>query len=454
MDNRDREKEVIMRGVRAILEAGSQAMEIIRGNKMSNLKTIERSSRSSKDPNPLATTMGLISTKYPLSIDKELAKKYKVPNHMFPLNSFNRKDFHKHNRVLAKMETINWWIEEGPPATESTKSVCDILLNQSRQECRRFYNTDWTEASVSWGPPVLERKIVRTKVPVVEIPRSLRSAAISEVLFKDYTIPSNLLTSLTLSTLKDLANLTLDSKIVLSKQANILLQAMDPGEKCLPVLPGTIPMHIEVKHALVHTNYVVTGYRSVEVPKTMAWQKPLENIARIAIYQGINAKILPAKMREHMEIITINGIGILNVLEESGVEESVEIKWLRVLFGLRVRVDHSFRPLTLCPQIEKIRYTAVQNRERVFTNVASTLSRSSFKMGDLRGVLEHCRGELMSLHTNYTSFGDLMSLLQWIGAYIGWNHEKTTGKTIEACRKQTAESVRKAPHKILRVLQV
>lgn len=65
MDNRDREKEVIMRGVRAILEAGSQAMEIIRGNKMSNLKTIERSSRSSKDPNPLATTMGLISTKYP-----------------------------------------------------------------------------------------------------------------------------------------------------------------------------------------------------------------------------------------------------------------------------------------------------------------------------------------------------------------------------------------------------
>lgn len=103
MTNRDREKEVIMKGVMAIIEAGSKAMEIIRSNKMSNLKTIERSSRSSKDPNPLATTMGLISTKYPLSIDKELAKKYNVPKSMFPSNSFGRKDFHKHNRVLAKM---------------------------------------------------------------------------------------------------------------------------------------------------------------------------------------------------------------------------------------------------------------------------------------------------------------------------------------------------------------
>lgn len=83
--------------------------------------------------------------------------------------------------------------------------------------------------------------------------------------------------------------------------------------------------------------------------------------------------------------------------------------------------------------------------------MASTMSRSSFKMGDLRGVLEHCRGEIMSLHTNYTSFSDLVALLQAIGAYIGWSHEKTDGKTIEACRKQVADMISKTPHKILNV---
>lgn len=134
-----------------------------------------------------------------------------------------------------------------------------------------------------------------------------------------------------------------------------------------------------------------------------------------------------------------------------GVEETMEINWFKVLFGLRVTADHSFGALTICPQIDQIRYKAVSNKERVFTNVASTMSRSSFKMGDLRGVLEHCRGEIMSLHTNYTSFGDFISLLQAIEAYIGWSHEKTDGKTTEACRKQVADMVRKAPHKILSV---
>lgn len=45
-------------------------------------------------------------------------------------------------------------------------------------------------------------------------------------------------------------------------------------------------------------------------------------MARIAIYQGVNSKIIPAKMKEYVEAIVINGIRILNVLEESGVEES------------------------------------------------------------------------------------------------------------------------------------
>lgn len=57
----------------------------------------------------------------------------------------------------------------------------------------------------------------------------------------------------------------------------------------------------------------------------------------------------------------------------------------------------------------------------------------------------------MSLRTNYTSFSDLFALLQVIGAYIGWGHERTHGKTIEACRKQVADIIRKSPHKILNV---
>lgn len=226
---------------------------------------------------------------------------------------------------------------------------------------------------------------------------------------------------------------------------------MDSGEKCLPVTPGTTPMHIEAKHALVHSNYVVSGYRNIEVPKSKAWQKLLENLARIAIYQGINSKVLPYKMREYMESIRVNGIKIINILEEPGVEESMEIKWLKLLFNFKVKVDHNSGPLTLCPQIENIRYKAVSNKEKVFTRIAGIVSRSSFNMGDIGRVLEHCRGEIMRLQTKYTSFSDVVSLFQVVASYIGWRHENTTGKTLDLCRKQIQYMVRKGPHKLLRV---
>lgn len=101
---------------------------------MSNLKRIERASRSSKDPNPLATTMGIMGITYPLSIDKELAQKYNIPKRFMPENSFQKRDFHKLNRVLEKMEEMNWWLEEGPEMDDNTTMVCNILMKQRREE--------------------------------------------------------------------------------------------------------------------------------------------------------------------------------------------------------------------------------------------------------------------------------------------------------------------------------
>lgn len=103
MNEQEAEKAVIMRGVQRILNAKPRTMEIIRRYKMSNLKTIERASRCTKDPNPLATSMSIMGMKYPLSLDKELAVKYGVPNVFMPPNYFDKKDFHKYNRVLCKM---------------------------------------------------------------------------------------------------------------------------------------------------------------------------------------------------------------------------------------------------------------------------------------------------------------------------------------------------------------
>lgn len=96
------EKKLFMSAIASILKAKPMSIEIIRENKMLNMRTIERSSKSTKDPNPLATTLNLMGTKYPLSIDKDRAKKFKIPKEFSPANTYLQEDYHKHNRILAK----------------------------------------------------------------------------------------------------------------------------------------------------------------------------------------------------------------------------------------------------------------------------------------------------------------------------------------------------------------
>lgn len=333
-------EKLIMRGVEMILKAKPRTMEILRSSKMSNLKTIERSSRCVKDPNPLVTSMTIMGTTYPLSIDKELAKEYKIPLKFMPQNSFQRRDYHKHSRILGTMGVLDWWVESGPEMDEQLVEVTNILLRQHREERDKFYNIDWKSSTISWGPPVLERCVVPTRVTLVSVPRPLRNAAICETLFEEYTTPSRLLSSITMQKLQQKAELDLSSKLVLSKQANILLSAMDSNEKCLPIMPGTSHVLIEVKHAIVHNNYVITGFDHVNTPRTANWQKPMENLSRIAIYEGINSKILLAEMRVLIENIRVSGLKVANILEESDLEESMEVKWLRVLFRMSVKLDH------------------------------------------------------------------------------------------------------------------
>lgn len=94
-----------------------------------------------------------------------------------------------------------------------------------------------------------------------------------------------------------------------------------------------------------------------------------------------------------MENIRVSGLKIANILEESDISESMEVKWLRVLFRMSVKLDHECGPMTVCPQVERMRYKSISNKNKVFTRVATMTSRSSFKIGDTRGIFEHNRGE-------------------------------------------------------------
>lgn len=93
MNEDEYRKSPFLSGIRKILNSSTLAIEIIRKNRMMSLKTLERSSRCTKDPNPLSTAMHVIGTKFPLSIDKKAIKKFEIPESFFPTTEGSKMDY-------------------------------------------------------------------------------------------------------------------------------------------------------------------------------------------------------------------------------------------------------------------------------------------------------------------------------------------------------------------------
>lgn len=202
----------------------TSSIEMLRDMQMMNLKLMERSSKCVKDPNPLASTMVLMNRKYSLAIDTKLAKENKIPKRFLDCGSNGNSgvnDMHSHGRVLCKKEAIEWWINESKVPDQDTKEIINILYASSRKNVKDYYNIDWPNSKIKWGPQVMERRLVRTRVPIIEIPKYLREDAIKEILFSDFTLPNKLLTKHTLDKVRTVVNERTTSKMLLSKQVRV-----------------------------------------------------------------------------------------------------------------------------------------------------------------------------------------------------------------------------------------
>lgn len=82
-------------------------MQIIKSQKMCNVRLVERSAKCIKDPNPLSSTMAVMTQKYPLSVKRTKIKKYSLPKEFFPSKPVD--DTHRHDRVLCRKEAVDYW---------------------------------------------------------------------------------------------------------------------------------------------------------------------------------------------------------------------------------------------------------------------------------------------------------------------------------------------------------
>lgn len=130
-------------------------------------------------------------------------------------------DSHLQDRVLTRLSTIDWWITNSTSPNEKLKRLTDILFSSLDKEVERYYGANWERAMIKWGPPMLQQNLVRTNIPLVDLPSHLRIAALKKIFFPDYTLPNYSLPPATVRDLRSKIGVALDDNILLNKQIRL-----------------------------------------------------------------------------------------------------------------------------------------------------------------------------------------------------------------------------------------
>nr|AVR52573.1 PB2 [Photinus pyralis orthomyxo-like virus 2] len=432
----EKKKEYLMMKLKKVLAASSRTIDKARRMKMYNLKLIERSSKCVKDPNPLGTAMGLMGTKYPLVLRRRDALKQGMPKSLIAPSKGESEDRHRHGWTLCRKEAVDWWVSSSEVPNEESIEVINLLYKNSRNEVHNYYQMNWERASIQWGHVILERRIVPTRDPIANVPKSLREHAVKQILFRDYTLPSYKVTTTTLESLRDFMNMSLSSKVALSKQIRVLLNELDPRERCLPVTSGMEAGFSPLKHALTHTNFVVTGYEYTPSTRSLDVRNTIRKFLRCMIFEAKLSKLSITAMLSILDETKIHGTGIDELITLNPIGETMEGKFYSALIGKSETLEYTIRELTVCPTMKRAEYTKVANttgRERLVHSLPMTYN---FKFRDLRGKFTTCRTYIMSIICNYTTATDLTTCLIEIATFCSRLYSETKGRTDKEVREE------------------
>lgn len=168
---------------------------------------VSRAAKDTKNPSPLASTMIAITTKYPIRVHAENAKKYNLPSQFM-----GGEDSRVVGYRQCQNSAIDWWIERSTVPDKDCRDIIDVLSARCSQEVSDHYSIDWKTAKVSQGSTILERKMVATQQPIVKLSRHLRIPAIMQTLVLQLATPYEEISPYGLGRLLKLRNISLTKK--------------------------------------------------------------------------------------------------------------------------------------------------------------------------------------------------------------------------------------------------
>lgn len=99
--------------------------------------------------------------------------------------------------------------------------------------------------------------------------------------------------------LKEAFNITMEDRIGLVRQIRVLLNAMDPRERYLPILPNSGSRLIPIKHAMLHNNFVMSNIEVLDMDANTSWEHT-RKFHKIFICRGQIVKHKYVRPQRHM----------------------------------------------------------------------------------------------------------------------------------------------------------
>uniref|UniRef100_A0AAT9J9Q7 Polymerase PB2 n=1 Tax=Blattella germanica orthomyxovirus 1 TaxID=3133491 RepID=A0AAT9J9Q7_9ORTO len=432
----DERKKIFLHCIRSINNVSDRALTILRTNKISNMRMIERNSKSLKDPNPITSTMVCMASKYPITVDKTKCDKYKIPSRfMHERDEDIIADTRKHDRVLCKKEAIDWWIDNAEVPKEGLLGVINTLYKEPREQVRLYLKIDWSKTELRFGPPVIERRLVPTRDVPHFIPHNLREPLLKEILFPELTLPDSRITGDLIGKMKEIVDTGIQSRLSLPRQIRILLNHMDPKLRTLPVLPGMSNKTLSLKHAIIHNNLIVHGVEVDGATPTDASMKVLKKLGDCLIYLAQKKKINWDDLRLVVRSSKINGNPIITLLESAPLAN--QYIWMKAIMGMSSELELTFKQMKLCPHLtNKIIKVKRVNQSKFSYMSFGGVETYNFKFGDNKGSFTRNEDYLVDISVNITCERDLTQLLAIIASFIWHQGRGTVGKTNNEVRAE------------------
>lgn len=113
-------------------------------------------------------------------------------------------------------------MSHSPLPTLSVIKTIEVLYSGCRRDVQDYYSVDWSNATIRFGQPLLERKLVNTVIPIVSIPRHIQDIAVGEFLFPLHTLHDHRINMDIRENMSFVSSMDFEAKMSLHRQISLI----------------------------------------------------------------------------------------------------------------------------------------------------------------------------------------------------------------------------------------